>query len=55
VDIEVHRGQEPAIDGEGGVGRALVAVIPVGGRAVGAAAVQALRGRAARFPSAHLP
>ncbi|EOA93551.1 hypothetical protein Anapl_07527, partial [Anas platyrhynchos] len=61
VDIKVHGSQEPPIDGE--VRGALVSAISVeaegavaiAGHAVGAAAAQAIWGRAGCFSSAHLP
>ncbi|KFR03100.1 hypothetical protein N306_02246, partial [Opisthocomus hoazin] len=63
IDVEVHRGQEPLVDGEGGVGGAPVPAIPVeaecavtiAGQPVGTAAAQAIRGRAGCFSSAHVP
>ncbi|KFO10625.1 hypothetical protein N312_11680, partial [Balearica regulorum gibbericeps] len=61
VDIEVHRGQESPINGEGGVRGASVSAISVeaesaiaiAGHPVGTAAAQAIRGRAGCFSSAH--
>ncbi|KFW73891.1 hypothetical protein N336_05315, partial [Phalacrocorax carbo] len=63
VDIEVQGGQESPVDGEGGVRGASVSAIfveaeraiAIAGRPVGAAAAQAIRGRAGCFSSAHLP
>ncbi|KFZ68842.1 hypothetical protein N338_11596, partial [Podiceps cristatus] len=63
VDIEVHRGQESPIDGEGGVRGASVSAVSmeaeravaIAGHPVGTAVAQAIRGRAGCFSSVHLP
>ncbi|KFV07145.1 hypothetical protein N340_06206, partial [Tauraco erythrolophus] len=62
VDVEVHRGQERPIDGEGGVRGAAVPAVSMeaeragvtAGHSVGAAAARIIRGRAGCC-SAHLP
>ncbi|KFO89666.1 hypothetical protein N320_05031, partial [Buceros rhinoceros silvestris] len=63
VNVEVHGGQKPPIDGEGRIRGASVPAVSMeaeravatAGHRVGTAAAQEIRGRAGCSPSAQLP